>query len=252
MDFYGLNIQRHRPSRLLVFGLMLSFSCLPIAGQCSPAVEMSGLKPDTRESVRAIGQALLHAKRSYKGNQSNSALRDSIKQTRQLVNELTQPLKPQQIELVNPNQSAQGAASANARSKLLPTGWHQAQATKIASLRTVTSNLRSQSQKLRSSRGNATATSSFFDSVIGFFTGRDKPVKSSMFILTPVTNSALTYLEQVDAEMEIALALPASQRQQRLRELVDELNIVGQPIRIDDKKIVSPTLSNRTQHRRSL
>jgi len=186
--------------------------------------------------VRSIGQALLHAKRSYKNDQNTSALRNNIKQTRQLVNELTQPIMTQQIQ--------------NVRSTGLSTSWHQTQASKITQLRTAASNLRSQCQTIRGAK-SAGVSPSILDSVISFFTGEVKSTNSSNHILTSVSENALTHLEKVDSEIETVLALPAAQRQQRLRKLAEELNIVGQPIRTDDKKIITPTLSNRTQHRRS-
>jgi len=248
MEFFSLNLYANRALRMVAIGLMLSFSSLSIIAHASSDVKTNGLKPDTRESVRNIGQALLLAKRSYKVDENINTLRSSIMQTQQLVNELTQPIMTQHIQLTQSKQSTQVAASVQPSSQ--PSGWHQAQASKITQLRAATAKLRSLCQSLQGAK-SAKTSSSLFDSVTRFFTGKANRNKSTKFVFAPVTSSVLTYLEQIDSKIEVALALPAVQRQQRLHELAEELNITDKPIQTDNKDIITPTLSNRTQHRRS-
>lgn len=248
MEFYRSNLHANRTLRILAVSLMLFFSSLSVVAHARSDVKTNGLKPDTRESVQNIGQALLLAKRSYKENQNTAALRDSIQQTRQLVNELTRPIMTQQIQLTKPNKTPQNTS--NARPKSLPSDWHQARASEITQLQAASAKLRSQCQSIQSAR-NVKASPSLLDSVASFFTGKSNLNNSTKFVIEPVTDNALTHLEKIDSDIKIALALPAAQRQQRLHELAEELNISSKPVQADIKDNVAPTFSNRTQHRRS-
>ncbi len=246
MELYRLNLPANRVLRIVVISFILSFSSLPLVAHANSDIKTNGLKPDVMESVRSVGQALLLAKRSYKEDQNTAALRDSIKQTRKMVNELMRPIMTQQIQLTKLNKPTQNTS--NLRSRNLPSDWHQVKASEITQLRTATARLRSQCQSLRSAR-NIKASPSLLDSVVSFFTG--KANNSPKLVLEPVTDNALTYIEKIDSKIDVALALPAEQRHQRLRELAEELNISSKPTQTDNIDTVTPTFSSRTHHRRS-
>lgn len=248
MEFYRSNLHTNRTLRILAVGFMLFFSSLSVVARASSDVKTNGLKPDTREYVKNIGQALLLAKRSYKEDQNTAALRDSIQQTRQLVNELTRPIMTQQIQLTKLNIATQNTSKVQAKS--LSSDWHQAKASEITQLQAATAKLRSQCQFLQSAR-NIKASPSLLNSVVSFFTGKSNLNNPTKFVIESVSDNALTHLEKIDSDIKIALALPAVQRQQRLYELAEELNISSKPVQTDIKDNVAPTFSNRTQHRRS-
>jgi len=239
-----------------MIGFLVAMMLAPLTSHAESTGAVTGLKPETRESVRQVGQSLLRAKRAYVPDQDVAALRVSVDQVRRLVSVLTEPLKATTLQLETVSTAAPTTTASVAGQPVSQlAAWRQARAAEISQLRSATANLRSQCQAIRDQRQSAAskASPSLLDSVVTFFTGAQTDTEGAdASIVTPVTAAALTRLEQVETDIEDALDLPAAERQQRLSTLAETLSLDGRRLRTDeDEKIASPTLSSRTQHRRA-
>lgn len=244
-------LQRHRrcSRRSIAFGPIIGLAFLSVTAQADTAAQINELKPETRDAVRAVGQAVLRAKRAYTPDPAGVALRDDVKAVREFVKALAEPSPNTPIRI----QSA-GAQSA-APSVSPETTWRQARAADIGRLRSAVANVRTKSRALREKAAGAQRPSpSFLDSIMNYFTGAPpSTVGKRTAIVTPVTTPALSRLEGLDTEIDAALALPAAQRQQRLRDLIATLSPgeTSPQLHDVDEKPVSPTMTTRTQHRRT-
>lgn len=251
----GLHAMLYRKSQCVwVLGLIAGAILMPASGQADSRADLKELKPETRESVRNIGQALLRARRAYKPDQNIAALRDDIDEIRRLLNLLTEPSVSAQIRLEPSANTSSGTRNLNKPSVPPSMSWRQARAPEIDRLRNAMSNLKKQSRMLREKLGRAKASPSILDAIARFFTGAQQGAGGShAIIMTPVTDTALSRLERLDTEVEAALALPAAERRRHLHDLVAALNIGSsrQRLRKAAEKTVSPTLSSRTKHRRT-
>ncbi len=245
MALRGSRAQRAYSKHCLVIlglGLLFGLYIRPVHSQTAAYFDTPGLEPETREAVVGVGRALLLAKRSYVPDPAVTALRNDIDQIRQLLAVLAQPLDGAEIQLQSVNTPAPS-----------PPAWQQVRAAEINQLRSAAANLRSQVETFLDDRDGADVSPSFLESVVSFFTGEESRPRvrgAGAQVAAPVTRAALLRLEQLDTEIETALSLPADERLQRLRELADVLRFDAERIHTADK-VVTPTMSTRTQHRRS-
>lgn len=235
--------------RAMALGPLVGLALLSVTAQADTTAQAPELKPETRDAVRAVGQAVLGAKRTYTPDPDAVALRDDVKAVREFVAALAEPSPNTPIQIRS------AGAQSTAPSASPETAWRQARAADIGRLRSAVANLRNNSRALREKAAGAQSSSpSLLDSVVTFFTGGQRGADGTRTsIVTPVTTHALTRLEGLDTEIEAALALPDAQRQQRLRDLVASLS-PGEPspqLHVADEKPLSPTMTTRTQHRRT-
>lgn len=233
----------------IAFGPIIALALLSVTAHADTRAQADELKPGTRDAVRAVGQAVLRAKRTYTPDPAAVALRDDVKTVREFVKALAEPSANTPIQI----QSA--GAQSTAPSASPETAWQQARAADIGRLRSAVANLRNKSRALREKTGGAQQSSpSFLDSIVNYFTGVQPSIAGKRTaIVTPVTTHALTRIEGLDTEIEAALVLPAAERQQRLRDLITTLSPgeLRPELHDVDEKPVSPTMTTRTQHRRT-
>lgn len=206
---------------------------------------LGALTPQTREAVQGVGRALLQAKRAYVAPQDTAALRESVLGVRELIVSLARP-----IATPTPIEVAGSGAAVTARQALAASlDWRQSHAGAIQRLRAATDELRQRSQALRARKSPSATTRSLIGTVLRFFTGA--PEKAARGIVAPVTDVALTQLEQLDTEVASAIALPQNQRQARLQALAEALAFSdGRPAAADQLQTERmPTLTSRTRHR---
>jgi len=244
--------QRLLRAHMLLLGLFVLAAWLPALTHAESDAITAGLKPETREAVRGVGQALLQAKRSYTPQQDITPLRDNIEQIRRLLGTLTAPagMNPR-IEIAITTSSAASPLTTQAVSRL--PDWQQMRAGEIKQLRTATATLGQRCRALRKARMPTVQKMSLFDSVITYFTGKPAAsVDGKLPVITPITSAALARLEQLDTEIAEVLALPAAERQARLKEMTVALRPGRQrPGVRDNPAEETPTFTSRTQHRRS-
>ena len=245
----GLQRRVRYSRRSIAFGPIIGLALLSITAQAETTAQANELKPETRDAVRAVGQAVLRAKRTYMPDPDAVALRDDVKAVREIVKALAEPSPNTPIRI----QSA--GAQSTAPSASPETAWRQARAADIGRLRSAVANLRNKSRALRGKAVGAQQSSpSFLDSIVNYFTGAQPSTAGKRTaIVTPVTTHALTRIEGLDTEIDAALALPAAERQQRLRDLIASLSPGETSPQLHDvgEKPVSPTMTTRTQHRRT-
>ncbi|GEM_PF-1900711 len=240
--------------RTLLLGLLITVAGSPAQSFAGSTEAPTGLKPETRAAVRGVGHALLQAKRRYTPQQDISALRDRIKQVRRLVKTLTAPVTASTwIKVVTSTPSAASSSTTPAVSQA--PDWRQVRAGEIQQLQSATARLRQQCQALRKSVTPAARKTSLFDTVVRYFSGRPATsMNGKPNIIAPVTSVALARLEQLDTEVTDAIALPAAERQQRLKAMSVALRPGKQRTGIRDNTTEvkpTPTFTTRTQHRRS-
>lgn len=245
----GLQRRAHYSRRSIAFGPIIGLALLSITAHADTAAQANDLKPETRESVRAVGQAVLRAKRSYTPDPAAATLRNQIETVRDSVKVLAEPLPNTTIRV-------QSAGTQSAGPSVSPeTAWQQARSAEIGHLRSAVADLRTKSRALREKAAGAQPSSpSFLNSIMNYFTGKQSPTAGKRTaIVTPVTTHALARLEGLDTEIEAALVLPAAERQQRLRDLIATLSPGGTSPQLHnvDEKPASPTMTTRTQHRRT-
>lgn len=245
----GLQRRVRYSRRLIAFGPIIGLVFLSVTAQADTTAQANELKPETRDTVRAVGQAVLRAKRTYTPDPAAVALQDDVKAARESVKALAEPSPNTPIRI----QSA--GARSTAPSMSPETAWRQARAADIGRLRSAVANVRNKSRTLREKAvGVQRSSPSFLDSIMNYFTGKQsRTVGKRTAIVTPVTTHALTRLEGLDTEIEAALVLPAAERQQRLRDLIAILSPGGASPQLHDvdEKPASPTMTTRTQHRRA-
>lgn len=240
--------------RILLLGLLIPVVWSPAQSFAGSNEATEGLKPEIRAAVRRVGQALLKAKRNYTPQQDIAPLQDRIKQVRRLVETLTAPVTTStQIKVITTTPSA--ASSPATKSISRSPDWRQARAGEIQQLKTATTRLRQQCRALRKSLTPASKKTSLLDTVVSYFSGPSSaPANIKPNIITPVTSVALARLEQLDTEVAEALALPAVERQQRLKAISVALRPGKQRPGILDNTAETeptPTFTTRTQHRRN-
>ena len=221
------------------------------AGQADASRPPAGLEPQTREAVRGVGQALLGAKRSYVPDPEAAALRDSVEALHRSVSTLVQPLSPARLQL-QPAPGAVAQSLAGQVQNAATTTPEPAHTEDISRLHSQLATLRQQVQARRDQARGTAVSPSLLDKVVGFFTGKPVDDNGRASVVTPVTDAALAHLEQVDAQLEAALALPAAERRQQLRTLQNALSVHDQRVLAIDSRTVTPTLTTRTHHRRDV
>ncbi len=245
----GLQRRMRCIRRSIAFGPIIGLVFLSVSVQADNTTHASELNPETRDAVRAVGQAVLRAKRTYTSDPTAVALQDEIKAVREFVKALAEHSANTPIRI----QSA--GAQSTAPSVSPEAAWRKARAADIGRLRSAVANLRHKGRALREKAVGAQRSSpSFLDSIVNYFTGvQPGTAGKRSAIVTPVTTHALTRIDGLDTEIEAALVLPAAERQQRLRDLAATLSPGAQRPRLHDgdEKPVSPTITNRTQHRRT-
>lgn len=211
-----------------------------IGGVHADPINQAPLDPEKRNRVRDVGHALLQAKRSYEPENA-AGIRRQVKIVRDSITVLTKPLTSARLTAndITTGAAADGpgvAAQANQRSTT-GNNWKQARAWEIARLHSDLAELRQQcddfedNRELRSGR-------------------RLTPERNA--VITPASGSALARLENLDAEVEEALALPAVERRQKLLIIARGLRfrptalLTAQSV---SKKKETPTYTTRTTHR---
>lgn len=244
-------LQKHMrySRRSIALGPMIGLALLSVTAQADNTAQVNELKPETHDAVRAVGRAVLLAKRTYTPDPAAAALQDKVNAVRESVKALAEPSPNTRIRI----QSAGAQPAASSVSSEV--AWQQARAADIGRLRSAVANLRIKSRALREKAAGAQSSSpSFLDSIMNYFTGAPPSVAGKRTaIVTPVTTHALARLEGLDTEIETAIVLPAAERQQRFRDLIASLSPRGPSPQLHDvdEKPVSPTMTTRTQHRRT-
>ena len=235
---------RYNSYRVLTLVAIIVIVALPQTVKAGSAAELKELKPDTRESVRAVGQSLLRAKRSYVPDQASIALRGQIDEVRRLVNALAKPIATTPIEI----QLAATSAQSNAQIPSALPQWQRTRTTQIDQLRSTAANMRSASRALRDKRRGAKP--SLLQSIASFF-GLSGNGNARGSIVTPVTDAALSRVEHLNTEIEAALALPANEQPRRMRTLSAALSPKKPQLSKADAGTPTPTFSTHTTHRRT-
>lgn len=188
-----------------------------------------GLKPATRDQVRAIGQALLATKRLQNPDQDATAMRQQLQAVRARLQVLTMAV-PTRVSVLKDGQAATPQKDA----------WLQVRASDIAEARkaaaALAQNGRTLKKKYRSE--NADGEPGFIEKhfpdaanryrelaarVSGTTPPQPAAPQSRFASMTPVNETTLSRFDSLESDIAAAVALPADKRQARLHALIDEL-----------------------------
>ncbi|MEW6221090.1 MAG: hypothetical protein AB1634_16370 [Thermodesulfobacteriota bacterium] len=193
---------------------------LPAIGRAETAPQE--LPAATLEQVRSAGQALLKANHSFVPDPALAQQREDLAKARELILAVSRPQPPPTLKLT----PAPGTAASLDREAQADDERTRTRAGQVAGLRKVCSAM--------ATRGRSVAAASAGTSKrLGLRTG--EPV--------------LSRLDSLPQEVEAALALPPHERQVRLRELAQELEIRPRPASWQPPE-PTPTITTRTSHRR--
>ena len=214
-----------------------------------------GLKPATREQVRAIGQALLQSRRKVQPDQDTVALHKQIDDVHEALAALIAPVTPTVVA----EKTLFGISTTSA-----PTDpWSTAKAAHIKRLRSAVSQLQQQSHALHDKRQGISTAHPVAATTTDFFHAHTPLINQLMpswhdsnaapahpqSVVTPASDVALARFDRLDADITAALALPPTQRQTRLMALTQEFSLsqvaASQFIRRIPTSTDTPTLVSR-------
>lgn len=240
-------------SGLMVSGLMLSSTAL--TAQEAPNVP---LQPDQRAKVQAVGQSLIQAMRSAEPAQDREAIVAQIKSIKQQVDLMATLDTSSSLTL-------QGQTSVQSLSAQRQTKTDQAMNTLRARLNT----LKGDTQSLRDQEQKAEPT--MWQRITRFLVQAETAAEPRNRVVKPLSVQAITTLDNVDSEVEAAMALPAQERHEKFKALSAQLTLSKKPVQDDNtsgditrSNVVTmdgeaytapaketPTFQIRTKHRRT-
>ena len=226
----GFAARESRGTRRLLALCVIAVAVFSSTAGAAPVAEVKGLKPETRDAVRGVGQALLRANRSYIPDPAVATLRNNVGTVRGLVKALAEPLTTKTIHLKSIAPASSGAARIQGVPVSPEAAWRQDKALEISRLRSAVADLRKRCQAFRK-----------------------KTTGVHSAVIAPVTPHLLARLERLDKEIESALNSPETERHQRMRDLVATLSPRESNSSVHNvaEKNISPTIATRTQHRRT-
>lgn len=233
------------------------FYCMALPSYAVPLAPVNdvnvGLKPATREQVRAIGQALLLSHRKIQPDQDAVALHHQIDAVHDALAALTTPVAPSIVAVKTDSINASADA------------WSSAKAPHIKRLRLAVAQLRDQSHALRNKRNGISTAHSTMTTATNFIQTH-APVISQFVagwqgssatpatakthpVITSASDTALDRFDRLDADITAALALPPAQRQARLMVLSQEFSFSRMAASQQNQRIPdaqdTPTLISR-------
>ncbi len=214
----------------------------------------TGLTPQQLEQIQSIGRNILMAKRHVPKFAEAEAIRASVEDIRKSLGELTAPrtsdIRLTPIQQGSGSTSSQAAADPNAQ-------WRQERAVQFTRLR---ANLgRLQTQKAAYASRHQAQDMSWYQRLQNWISGGSVQQRHESTV-KPMTDAALERLNNLQAEIDAAIALPAVERHRQLAQIAQGLRIHKGPERAatvsnDGSQDVAsrrdtPTLITRTTHRR--
>ncbi|HEY5603133.1 MAG TPA: hypothetical protein VIM41_08505, partial [Gammaproteobacteria bacterium] len=151
----GLQRRASHSRRTIAFGLTIGLVLLSVAAYADTTAQANDLKPETRDTVRAVGQAVLRAKRTYTPDPAAAALRDDVEAVRDLVKALTEPLPTTPIQIQSASARSPRWTRSAGPSVSEAIAWRQARSAEIGRLRSAAASLKSRTRTLREKAAGA-------------------------------------------------------------------------------------------------
>ena len=249
------------PLFLIKQGVLITTMTMAMTGLTVHADEPEhiGLTPSQRQQVQAVGHAILASRRHAKRSSESEAIREQINQVKAQLDALIAPVPAGKISLAplttTSGSSASAMAPAPMSAQAKTDAWRQAYAHRLTGLGKEIKHLEIQSTDLLNKRKPSKPSLWQQFRALVFDTS---PSSTKRGIVTSLSDAALIRLASLQTEIDKALALPESDRHQRLIALSEQLNfsknfhakVIEKNRESHSAEAKTPTLTTRTMHRR--
>ncbi len=215
----------------------------------------TALQPDQRAQIQSIGQSVIKAMRTAEPAPERDAVAAQIQAIKQQVNLMATLDSSSSLTL----QGQRASKSLSVQSQTNVNG-------AMDTLRTRLDTLKAQTQKLRDQQQAQTPT--LWQQVTGFLGQSSSQSVAQRPIVKPLSTASIIALDNLDTEVQAALALPPKARREKFEALSQKLTLNKKPMATPKDSTVSsaitmdgeaftvssketPTLQMRTQHRRN-